>query len=1220
MIDQCDVISKSAQQAEYEANAVSVYLGDTFNALSNLSNKKFIENSMAPFEESSSKPTETKDKPVVSAEKKMENYQKALNYAINVFNITSNEDDDILMKSHTMSMAMFKSADHLPFIVGSKAYGQDEYLGIIDRHEKDSKYLRGVGEEAPTAEQPGNENANMSPASGAQNAMSVTNFRPTIDGASNLTEIRNTTLGPPPPLESLLSGSFSGSSEARNESAAGPRPGMGLMGEISARGNLMNEINARGNMMNEINARGNMLNEINARGNLMNEIAARGQGEAPAGGRANLMAEINARGNMMNEINARGNLMDEIAGRGRMQTEAPAAGGRANLMNEINARGNLMNEIANRGRLQTDAGRGSANPMFQALAQPQAKSNKLFDDDEEDVEIGNADMFKSTSTNKKKFENLLGNPMPMGTSSMGMGNPLGLPGLGASNPLGMNPFDPYASMNPFMPFQPKSEQAQAAAQKPEPKLGGNPMMSLASEIKAAAASRGGEDNEEKDMRASKANKLNKLFEDSDEDEEARLNKQKELSQKYRGETKVTSIEERAAPISSQKPNARVSKLFDDEEEDLGFAARKNTAPIKKDFGLGKSTAAKKKMFDDDDEIKEEDESPIKKAPVAKKLDEDDDLADSQARRSKTMAGGKPAKATLFDDDDDDAPIGGRQSKAPAKIEPKKKDKKTLFDDDDEDDVGFSTKKDTKPPVIAAKKKMFDDDDEPEPVVIEKPKPQPVFQEEPKPIIREEPKPIVREEPKVEVVVPEVKKEEVIRQPEPKVEVVPEVMKEVVASTEDENRGARASTSTNLTQLIKASQLNRKKKHFGGSSEEDSDSDGSDAAPVRKPPVKTQPPVIQEVQEVIPEVKKEEEVIRQPEPEPVLVAVTRVEEPVPVVEVKAEEEPKPVVEEKPKNISSKISALQNQLNLNMDMFKPGGDGPRKPKASIQPAESTERKEENLAPGQLSHSAAMAKPKQQARAKKTIMFDDDDEEDKKPSDPFVSKTYVAPKVEPVQPVPQYTPPVQQQPVYEEPPAFRPSTTSAATKKVAWKDDDEEEQTNTRPSYSNTTQAQPPRASTTSGSDNPMALLSGLKALDSKSGRASTKKALYDDDEEEEQPKPAARPSNLGMTSGGDNPLALLSSLQAMDAEKGRKSNKGKKGKGIFDDDEDDVGFAPKKEEPRKSAATQGRQSSKMNTLFDDSDEDKNQSWGKKSEAPSKTQSKAANNRKTLFDDDD
>ena len=60
----------------------------------------------------------------------MENYQKALNHAINVFGITSNDDDDLLTKSHTMSMAMFKSADHLPFLIGSKAFAQDEFLGI----------------------------------------------------------------------------------------------------------------------------------------------------------------------------------------------------------------------------------------------------------------------------------------------------------------------------------------------------------------------------------------------------------------------------------------------------------------------------------------------------------------------------------------------------------------------------------------------------------------------------------------------------------------------------------------------------------------------------------------------------------------------------------------------------------------------------------------------------------------------------------------------------------------------------------------------------------------------------------------------------------------------------------------------------------------------------------------------------------------------------------
>lgn len=310
-----------------------------------------------------------------------------------------------------------------------------------------------------------------------------------------------------------------------------------------------------------------------------------------------------------------------------------------------------------------------------------------------------------------------------------------------------------------------------------------------------------------------------------------------------------------------------------------------------------------------------------------------------------------------------------------------------------------------------------------------------------------------------------------------------------------------------------------------------------------------------------------------------------------------------------------------------MFKPGGGEMRKPKVSIQPSESVERKEENLAPGQLSHTAALAKPKQQARAKKTIMFDDDEEEEvKEPADKFVSNTYIPPAKPQVQetPVQQYTPPpvytapVQQ--TYEEPPR------ASITKKVAFKDDDEDEQVNSRPSYN---QTQPSRPSTTSGSDNPLALLSGLKALDEnkstgKSARPSTKKAALYDDDEEEQSKPVGRPSGLGAApslGGGDNPLALLSGLKNLDAEQGRKSTKGKKGKGIFDDDEDDGGFAPKKEEPRKSNVTQARQSTKMNKLFDDSDEDKNQDWGRKSESPMKNSSKpAANNRRTLFDDDD
>ena len=44
MMTQVEVIQKNTENTEYETNAVSVYLQDTFNALSNLSNKKFIEN------------------------------------------------------------------------------------------------------------------------------------------------------------------------------------------------------------------------------------------------------------------------------------------------------------------------------------------------------------------------------------------------------------------------------------------------------------------------------------------------------------------------------------------------------------------------------------------------------------------------------------------------------------------------------------------------------------------------------------------------------------------------------------------------------------------------------------------------------------------------------------------------------------------------------------------------------------------------------------------------------------------------------------------------------------------------------------------------------------------------------------------------------------------------------------------------------------------------
>jgi hypothetical protein len=53
-----------------------------------------------------------------------------LKNVIDAFSITTNDDDTELMKSNTMSMAtMFKTGDHLPFIIGSKAFNQDEFIG-----------------------------------------------------------------------------------------------------------------------------------------------------------------------------------------------------------------------------------------------------------------------------------------------------------------------------------------------------------------------------------------------------------------------------------------------------------------------------------------------------------------------------------------------------------------------------------------------------------------------------------------------------------------------------------------------------------------------------------------------------------------------------------------------------------------------------------------------------------------------------------------------------------------------------------------------------------------------------------------------------------------------------------------------------------------------------------------------------------------------------------
>jgi len=303
---------------------------------------------------------------------------------------------------------------------------------------------------------------------------------------------------------------------------------------------------------------------------------------------------------------------------------------------------------------------------------------------------------------------------------------------------------------------------------------------------------------------------------------------------------------------------------------------------------------------------------------------------------------------------------------------------------------------------------------------------------------------------------------------------------------------------------------------------------------------------------------------------------------------------------------------------MDALRPVDGLPphmRKPKPSIQPEESSGTSEyQNTVPGGISHAAALSKPKQQARAKKTIMFEDDDEEED-----TTAKTFTFTSKEPVQQEKTYTeePKIQehevqrtstnyylQQPAHEEEvPVQRAS--NVQKKKVAFDDGVQDA----------------PADPNTFGSDNPLALLKGLKELNEnksspkKAERASVKRNEQLDDDEEEAPKQ----TNQRTSMGADNPLALLSGLKEMDASKGRKSKAGRKTKGIFEDDEDgnDDFLAPKKNETKTTAA-KPRESNRLTKLFDDSDEEKND-WGRKSGSPVKTQTQSKG-KPRLFDDDD
>mmetsp|Transcript_16238 Transcript_16238/g.13833 ORF Transcript_16238/g.13833 Transcript_16238/m.13833 type:complete len:153 (+) Transcript_16238:173-631(+) len=136
-------MSQNTTTANYETNSVSVYLHDTFNKLSNLSNKKFIESSMAPTEipTTTKKPEEKKVE--LTGEEKLERYKQAVKLSLSSLNITENDDDN-MSKSNTMtSVNIFKGSEGLPFIIGSRAFHDDEFMGIIEKNEQVLNYMRG---------------------------------------------------------------------------------------------------------------------------------------------------------------------------------------------------------------------------------------------------------------------------------------------------------------------------------------------------------------------------------------------------------------------------------------------------------------------------------------------------------------------------------------------------------------------------------------------------------------------------------------------------------------------------------------------------------------------------------------------------------------------------------------------------------------------------------------------------------------------------------------------------------------------------------------------------------------------------------------------------------------------------------------------------------------------------------------------------------------------
>lgn len=220
--------------------------------------------------------------------------------------------------------------------------------------------------------------------------------------------------------------------EERGAGGVGAGGRGGLLGEIQAR--PANPMGGRGGLLGEIAAAGQeRSNTMGGRGNLLGEIAAAGQDRPnPMGGRGNLLGEIAAAGQDRSErppnpMGGRGGLLGEIAAAGQERSERPP--------NPMGGRGGLLAEIAQKGQDREDQPQKSfqqslndklggggmpgqprqgygmqdegpaarrvsdikSNPLYQPLQPQQQRQNKLFDEDEDDGEIGNRDMFRSSN-------------------------------------------------------------------------------------------------------------------------------------------------------------------------------------------------------------------------------------------------------------------------------------------------------------------------------------------------------------------------------------------------------------------------------------------------------------------------------------------------------------------------------------------------------------------------------------------------------------------------------------------------------------------------------------------------------------------------------------------------------------------------------------------------------------------------------------------------------